>query len=238
MSIYDNLANSDFVNPGQFKEQLKNIQTMQESTEFKPAEHVEGNTEQMNLRDFDLPGQNYDGGLASLRQQPDMNPMDQVENEQSILRKHQDDAERLARQEYLDTLKESHDEDSLRFQNMMKQASAQKEEFKKRTLNRETLGEDDFDLEYQEAAKGAAEQAATTPYDELVEQRNKMIFDNLENSEKRDYDRQEADHKVDPPLIAQNSQQFTLNKHESRPELNQKAKAPLVPDGEAEDAQV
>ena len=33
MSIYDNLANSDFVNPGQFKEQLAKMSVLQESTE-------------------------------------------------------------------------------------------------------------------------------------------------------------------------------------------------------------
>lgn len=50
----------------------------------------------MALRDFDLPGQQYDGGLASLRQQQqDMNPMDQVENEQSLLRKQPDAAAQL-----------------------------------------------------------------------------------------------------------------------------------------------
>lgn len=139
MSIYDNLANSDYVDAGQFKEQLKNIQTLKESTEFKHTDDAyAAHNDKMKLRDFDLPGQYYDGGLASLRQQQDMNPMDQVENEQSLLRKQPDPADAAW----------NGSADSLRFQNMMKQASEQKEQFKKRTLNRETLGEDDFDLEY------------------------------------------------------------------------------------------
>ena len=61
MSIYDDLANSDFVNPGQFKEQMKRLGQLQDTEDATNPTSGEGN--QLQAQEIShqavLPGRMY-----------------------------------------------------------------------------------------------------------------------------------------------------------------------------------
>jgi len=95
MSIYDDLANSDFLDPGKFREQLKQLSQLKESQESNLEEgDGEPNEEGQHNGQRHLQGSSRDDFIAvqinpeTLKRQKVMqeqNPMDQ-ENEQSLLR--------------------------------------------------------------------------------------------------------------------------------------------------------
>lgn len=84
MSIYDNLANSDYVDAGKFREELKNAGTLAESTEELVVQH-----QQIKKTDLELPGQRYeeldprDMAAESLRRNP-LDQEDEIEYKQEV----------------------------------------------------------------------------------------------------------------------------------------------------------
>ena len=87
MSIYDNLADSDYIDHGKFKEQLKKMSQLQESSEGT----MERREPYANMNDHPILQTNdnqFDLAEDSVRRQKinqEENPMDQ-ENEQSLMR--------------------------------------------------------------------------------------------------------------------------------------------------------
>lgn len=162
MSIYDNLANSDYVDAGAFKAQLQQLGNVQESVESKELS----------------PTKMAHGEDSYLRQKliQEQNPMDH-ENEED--------------------------------QSPAKQASQDRIQFQKQVAGRHSINDDLLDDDLPGQAYDNKD------LNSLVQQRNKMIFDdNLEMSE-----RKYMNPAPNMPKPDSNYEDSKLNKYESKPEL-------------------
>ena len=95
MSIYDDLANSDFMDPGQFREQLRQLAQLKESQETNQEDdheqlndaggrNGEYELQESSSNDFNMMKMNAES-LKRQKIAQEQNPMDD-ENEQSLVR--------------------------------------------------------------------------------------------------------------------------------------------------------
>ena len=127
MSIYDDLANSDFVDKGRFKAQLREMghdpdQEHDYQDEFEQAEDVEA-----------------EQGISQIRPQQTENPMDQI-NEQTIKQRMESRSHMRTEGQIgqYDNAEMGHAQ-AMTFDEQIKQAHLQRNKFEQQTKTRESL---------------------------------------------------------------------------------------------------